>query len=150
MNLQRVFTNGFIIYLGIGIFFLIMDYLSLTHLFYLRVLNLFIVVYGVNRTIKQNYEAGVRGYNTNILAAITTSMVGALLSIGSLLMYIDFKGGEEYLKTLAEGFLFGGGDLSIYQYCIGLLFESAASSMIVSFSLMQYWKGKVEDINKVD
>jgi hypothetical protein len=150
MNLQRVFTNGFIIFLGIGIYFLIMDILGLTHIFFLRVLNLAFVVYGVNRTIKQNYEAGVRGYNTNFLAAIVTSMIGAVLSIASLLIYINFNGGEEYLKTLQEGFLFGGGDLTMYQYCIGLLFEATAASMIVSYSLMLYWKDKVETINKVD
>lgn len=150
MNLQRVFTNGMIIFVGIGVYFLIMDYLGLANQFYLRVLNVFIVIFGVNRTIKQNYEAGVRGYNTNILSAIMTSMVGAILSIGCLLMYINFKGGEAYLKTLQEGFLFGGGNLSMYQYCIGLLFEASAASIIVSFSLMQFWKGKVETINKVD
>ncbi len=156
MNVQRVFINGFIIFLGIGIYFLVMDFLGLSQHFYLRVLNLFIVIYGVNRTISQNQADGIRGYNTNLLAAITTSMIGALLSIASLLTYIYVKGQnytegpEGYLKTLSEGFLFGGGELSIYQYCIGLLFESAATSLIVSFCLMQFWKGKVENINKID
>jgi len=150
MNVQRVFINGFIIFLGIGIYFLIMDFLGLSHHFYLRVLNLFIVIYGVNRTISQNRASGIMGYNTNLVSAIVTSMIGAILSIASLLTYIYIKGGEEYLKTLSEGFLFGGGELSIYQYCIGLLFESAATSLIVSFCLMQYWKSKVETINKVD
>jgi len=150
MNLSRPLTNGFIIFLGIGIYFLIMDFLGLSNHFYLRALNLFIVVYGVNRTIKQNNADGIRGYNTNLLSAIVTSMIGALLSIAALLIYIHFKGGEEYLKTLSEGFLFGGGDLSIYQYCIGLLFESVATSLIVSFCLMQFWKSKVEKIDKVN
>ena len=156
MNVKRVFVNGFIIFLGIGIYFLIMDFLGLSHHFYLRVLNLFIVIYGVNRTISQNRDAGIRGYNTNLLAAFTTSMIGALLSVTALLTYIYVKGQnfvdgpEGYLKTLSEGFLFGGGELSIFQYCIGLLFESAATSIIVSFCLMQFWKSKVENINKID
>lgn len=150
MNVQRVFTNGFIIFLGIGVYFVIMDALGLSHHFYLRVLNLLFVIYGVNRTISQNQADGVRGYNTNLVAAIVTSMIGALLSIASLLGYIYYKGGAEYLETLSEAFLFGGGTLSIYQYCIGLLFEAVAASMIVSFCLMQFWKGKVEHINKID
>jgi hypothetical protein len=151
MNVQRLFINGFIIFFGIGIYFLAMDFLGLSNLFYLRVLNLFIVIYGVNRTISQNRLSGVMGYNTNLLSAIITSMIGAVLSVSSLLAYIYFiKSGEVYLKTLSEGFLFGGGELSIYQYCIGLLFESVASSIIISFCLMQFWKGKVETINKVD
>lgn len=150
MKLSRPFANGFIIFLGIGIYFLIMDFLGLSHHFYLRALNLFIVIYGVNRTISQNNADGVRGYNTNLLAAIVTSMIGALLSVASLLAYIYFRGGEAYLKTLSEGFLFGGGEISIYQYCIGLLFESVATSLIVSFCLMQFWKSKVEKIDKMN
>jgi len=150
MNLSRPFINGVIIFLGIGIYFLIMDFLGLSNHFYLRALNLFIVVYGVNRTISQNNADGVRGYNTNLLAAIVTSMIGAILSVAALLIYIHFKGGEAYLKTLSEGFLFGGGEISIYQYCVGLLFESVATSLIVSFCLMQFWKSKVEKIDKMN
>jgi hypothetical protein len=33
---------------------------------------------------------------------------------------------------------------------MGLLLEGFAASGIVSFALMQYWKDKVEKINKVD
>ncbi|OYU80260.1 MAG: hypothetical protein CFE23_10160 [Flavobacterium sp. BFFFF1] len=150
MKLSREFTNGFIIFIGIGVYFLIMDYLGLSKHFYLRVLNVFIVVFGVNRTISQNYNAGVRGYNTNLVAAIITSLIGAVLSIAGLLTFIYFKGGENYLESLSEEFLFAGGNASIYTYCIGLLFESVAASLIVSFCLMQFWKTKVEKINSVN
>lgn len=150
MKFKREITNGILIFLGIGIYFLILDLLGFSHIFYLRIFNVFIVIYGVNRTIKGNHEAGVRGYFPNFLGAIITSMIGAFLSIAALLIYIEFKGGETYLKNLADSFVFGGGELTIQQYCIGLLFESTAASLAVSFCLMQYWKDKVEIINKVD
>ncbi|WP_026706040.1 hypothetical protein [Flavobacterium soli] len=150
MKLSREFANGFIIFLGIGIYFLVLEYLGLADEFYLRVLNLFIVAFGVNRTIQMNHKDGIRGYNRHLLSAIATSMVGAVLSIGSLLAYIQFRGGENYLEQLSKGFLFGGGELTIHYYCIGLLFESIASSIIISFCLMQWWKDKIEVINKVD
>lgn len=150
MKLSREFANGFIIFLGIGIYFIVLEYLGLADEFYLRVLNLFIVAFGVNRTIQMNYRDGIRGYNRHLLSAIATSMVGAVLSIGSLLAYIQFRGGEVYLEKLSKGFLFGGGELTIHYYCIGLLFESIASSIIISFCLMQYWKDKIEVINRVD
>ena len=150
MQFKREFLNGFLIFLGIGIYFVILEIAGLSDVFYLRLVNVAIVVWGVNRTIKGNVEAGVRGYFTNFIGAIMTSMIGAILSIASLLLYIEIRGGEEYLKNLAENFIFGGGELTIQQYCIGLLFESAAASLAVSFSLMQYWKDKVEVINKVD
>lgn len=150
MKSSRELTNGFIIFLGIGIYFVLLEQLGLSDIFWLRILNAFIVVYGVNRTLKANAAAGIRGYNTNFLSALTTSMIGALLSIAALLGYIYYKGGEPYLKNLADSFIFGGGELSIYQYCIGLLFEAVAASLAVSFCLMQYWKDKVEVIDKAD
>lgn len=150
MKFTREFINGVIIFAGIGAYFLILEVAGLSDQVYLRIFNLLIVAYGVNRTISGNYADGVRGYNTNLLSAIITSMIGAFLSIGSLLAYIQYKGGEPYLKNLADNFIFGGGELTVNHYAIGLLFESTAASLIVSFCLMQYWKDKVEVINKVD
>ena len=150
MKFTRELTNGFIIFLGIGIYFLVLDFLKLSHYPALRIFNIIFVIYGVNRTIKGNKEAGVRGYNTNFLAAVITSMIGAVLSIAALLIYIYFHGGEAYIKNLSDSYIFGGGEISIWQYSIGLLFESVAASLMVSFCLMQYWKDKVEVINKVD
>ena len=150
MKLTRELTNGIIIFVLIGIYFVILDTLKLSHIFPLRIVNAFFVVYGVNRTIKGNKEEGIMGYNRNFLSALITSMIGALLSVACLLAYIYYKGGAEYIKTLADSFIFGGGDISIWQYCIGLLFESVAASLMVSFCLMQYWKDKIEVINKVD
>jgi hypothetical protein len=50
------------------------------------------------------------------------------------------KGGNAYLSKLSGNFLFGGGNPTMNQYCIGLLFEGIASSIIITFTLMQYWK----------
>ena len=150
MKYARELTNGFIIFLGIGIYFLIIQYLGFSDIFILRIFNIVFVVYGVNRSLQQNHADEIRGYNTNLLSAVMTSMIGAILSVACLLAFIEYKGGEVYLKTLSDSFIFGGGELTIQQYCIGLLFESSAASLIVSFCLMQYWKNKVEVINKVD
>jgi hypothetical protein len=150
MKYSREIINGFIIFLGIAIYFLIIQYLGLSDRFYLRVFNILFVVFGINRTIKQNQADGIMGYNVNFLSAIITSMIGAVLSVGALLIYIQLKGGEEFMKSLAKSFIFGGGELTAYHYCIGLFFESVAASFIASFCLMQYWKDKVEVINKVD
>jgi len=150
MKYSRELANGLIIFAGIGIYFLVLQYLGLSDQFILRIFNIIFVVYGVNRTLMQNHSDGIRGYNTNLLSAIITSMIGAVLSVAGLLGFIEFKGGKPYLEKLSESFIFGGGELTIHQYCIGLLFESVAASLMVSFCLMQYWKNKVEVINKVD
>jgi hypothetical protein len=151
MKLKRELINGFIIFIGIGLYFLLLELTGLSDEFYLRLLNIFIVAYGVNRTIRANFEDGVRGYFTHFVSAFITSTIGAILSIAALLIYIQLNGGEAYLKTLADSFLLGGGKVSSYQYCILLLFfESSAGSLSVCYCLMLYWKSKIEVINKVD
>ena len=150
MKFKRELTNGIIMFLGISIYFIILELLGISDQAYLRMLNIVFVIYGVNRTIKANAESGIHGYFTNFISGLITAMIGAILSIIALLIYIDFKGGEQYLQALSENFIFGGGELSIEQYCLGLLFESSAGAFAVVFVLMQYWKGKVETINKID
>lgn len=138
---SREFINGFIIFVGIGIYFLSMEVLGLSDNFFLRILNVFIIFYGINRTIKANIYGGQNDYLFNLTSGALTAFVGVILSIIGLNIYIHIQGGEEYIKTLSEAFLFGGSP-SVYQYCAGLLFEGLASSAIAAFTLMQYWKGK--------
>ena len=151
MKFKRELTNGIIIFIGIAVYFAILELLGLSNNSFLRLLNIFIVGYGVNRTIKGNIEHGITGYFKNFISGFITSTIGAVLSISGLLLYVYLMGGEEYLKSLAHGFLIGGGEVSSYQYTFSLLlFESSAASFIVVYCLMQYWKGKAEIINKVD
>lgn len=150
MKLLRELQNGLIIFLGIGIYFLLMEVAGLSNQPYLRFFNLFIVIYGVNRTLKANFKEDLNGYFKNLISAFITAMFGSILSIIALMIYINYQGGAAYLKMLSSDFLFGGGNPTVLQYCIGLFFESAAASVMICFCLMQYWKTKVEKINKVD
>ena len=150
MKFKNELTNGIIIFLGIGIYFIILELLGISDQAYLRMLNIVFVLYGVNRTIKANAESGNHGYFTNFLSGLATAMIGAVLSVVALLIYINVRGGDEYLKSLSENFIFGGGDISIEQYAMGLFFESTAGAFAVVFVLMQYWKGKDENINTID
>jgi hypothetical protein len=142
MNISREIYNGVMIFIGIGIYFLTMELLGLSDVFLLRLLNIFIVVYFVNKTIKSNYTEGKTAYLDNIISGSLTSLTGVALSVAALLAYISLKGGDAYLAKLSQNFLFGGGQPSMYQYCIGLLFEGIASSIIITFTLMQYWKDR--------
>ncbi len=63
---SREFRNGTIIFVGIGIYFLLMEMLGLSNHFYLRILNVFIVLYGTNRTIKANIYEGQNDYLFNL------------------------------------------------------------------------------------
>ncbi|MGX7668784.1 hypothetical protein [Flavobacterium pedocola] len=141
MVASKEFKNGIIVFVGIGIYFLLMEMMGWSNIFYLRFVNIFIVCYGINRTIKSNIYAGHRDYLFNLTSGAITAFIGVILSVIALNIYIHLRGGAEYIKTLSEAFLFGGSP-SIYQYCVGLLFEGLASSAIAAFALMQYWKGQ--------
>lgn len=125
---------------SIALFFLLMELLNLSDNYYLRILNLLFVFYWVNRTIKQNLMEGQNGYLSNLLSAGFTAIFGVVISIAGLLFYIYNKGGTQYINRLSEQFIFGGA--SVNEYCFGLLFEGLASSMIVVFISMQFWRNK--------
>jgi hypothetical protein len=150
MNVSRIVINGLIIYIGIALFFLLMELIGWSDQVYLRLFNFIFVIYGVNRTIKANYQDHTDGYFTNLVSGIGTAIVSLALGLFSLIGYIEYKGGNEYLNHFSGSYIFGGGDPSLYQFCIGLTIEGVAASVVVSFALMQYWKDKVEKINKVD
>ncbi|MBA9073571.1 hypothetical protein GGR22_001697 [Flavobacterium gossypii] len=150
MKFSRLFINGLIIFIGLGLYFLLIEALDLKDHIYLRLVNFVFVIYGVNKTIKSNYHDGINGYLTNLLSGFLTAMVGLILGLVAFMVYVEYKGGNAYLETFADSYIFGGGDPSLYQFCFGLFIEGSAASMIVSFAMMQYWKDKVEKINHVD
>lgn len=141
MKIARELSNGIIIFAGIAIYFILIELLGLSHILYLRMFNALIVFYGVNRTLKANFNEGKSGYVTNLLSAGLTAVLGVLLSVGGLLAYIYLRGGDSYIDTLSKDFLFGGNP-SANQYCIGVLFEGLASAIIVVFVTMQLWRNK--------
>ena len=141
MKLSKEFYNGALIFAGIGIYFLLMDVLGLAHLFYLRFLNVVFVFYGVNKTVRMNLAEGKNDFISNAVSVLTTSLVGVVLSVLGLVIYSYSKGGDAYVQSLSETFLFGGNP-SVMTYSICLLFEGIASSVIVSLLVLLYWNNR--------
>ena len=141
MKLPKEIINGFIIFIAISIYFMLMQALNLSHLFYLRFLNIIFVFYGVNKTIKQNLNEGNKKFVSNAVSDMFTSVIGVVLSIIALVIYSYVQGGDAFLQSLSETFLFGGNP-SIDTYSISLLFEGVASSVIVTLLLMLYWNNR--------
>ena len=141
MKLPKELTNGLLIFLGISMYFLIMNVLCLANLVYLRLFNILFVFYGVNRTIKMNLAEGNKNFVSDAASAMITSIIGVLLCVLGLLIYSYMQGGDSYVQSLSESFLFGGNP-SINSYCISLFFEGIASSVIVVLLLMLYWNNR--------
>lgn len=141
MKLSKELLNGILIFIGIALYFLLMTILGYENVTFLRVFNIIFVFYGVNRTIQMNLAEGKKVFVTNAVSAMMTSLVGVLLSIIGLLIYSNMKGGDSYVQSLSETFLFGGNP-TVNTYCISLLFEGIASTIIVTLLLMLYWNDR--------
>lgn len=124
-----------------------MEVLGLSQLYFLRILNVFIVIYGLNLAIKTNLKNGKVGYLPNLTSSALTGFIGIGLGIIGLVAYLKIRGGEQYMNQLSEAFLFGG-EPSIAEYSFGLFIEGIASVLIVAFINMQYWRTK--DVFKDD
>ena len=138
MKLPKELVNGFIIFIGIGLYFLLMEFLGLADMYSLRLFNILFVFYGTNKTLKSNFAEGKTILASNAVSALFTSLSGVFLSIIGLIIYIYIKGGAIYIETLSETFLFGGNP-SIITYSASLLFEGIISAVLVTFMLMLYW-----------
>jgi len=141
MKLSKEFYNGVIIFIGIALYFLLMEALHLSNAYFLRLFNIVFVYYGVNRTLKSNFAEGKTNLADNAISALLTALFGVFLSISGLVAYIYAKGGDDYIKTLSDTLLFVGSP-SVMTYNISLLFEGIVSAVIVTFSLMLFWKKK--------
>ena len=141
MKISKEITNGFFMFLGIGTYFLIMEVLGLSNNYILRIFNVLIVIYFLNKTIKFNIENGKKGYLVNMMSAALTGVVGIVLGIIGLALYIQFRGIENTVARLSKEFLFGGNP-TLGEYCISLLFEGLASVLMVVFINVQYWQTK--------
>ncbi len=141
MKISKEFFNGATIFVGIGVYFLLMNALGFADVFYLRLLNILFVFYGVNKTIQMNVAEGKKNFVTNAVSAMKTSLVGVFLSIIGLIAYSYMKGGDKYVQSLSETFLFGGNP-AVMTYSLCLLFEGVASSVIVTMLLMLHWNNR--------
>jgi hypothetical protein len=141
MKLPKELLNGILIFIGIALYFLLMTILGYENVTFLRVFNIIFVFYGVNRTIQMNLAEGKKVFASNAVSAMMTSLVGVLLSVVGLLIYSHVKGGDSYVQSLSETFLFGGNP-TVNTYCISLLFEGIASTIIVTLLLMLYWNDR--------
>lgn len=141
MKLPKEFINGFIIFVCLAGYFFLMEIFGLSKIHYLRFLNVFIVYFGIHRTLKSNFAEKKLGYLPNLISSALTATIGILLSVIAFVLYVYFRGGQMYLDQLSEGILFGGTP-TVTEYVFGLLFEGIASALVVVFISMQYWQNK--------
>lgn len=138
---KRNYTIRFGIYMFlsmVGLFFL-MKLVGLEKVTELRLLNVLIAGYFSNRLALNNLiEDSEINYVSNLGSLLFANQIAVFLCCISLVLYVKLID-PALMASLGNGF-FLGKNLAIEQIAIAILMEGSAVSIIVSFSVMQYWK----------
>jgi hypothetical protein len=144
MKISKEIINGLIIFTGIGLYFFFMKLTGLEKLNYPRFLNIFIVYYGMSRTLQANKEQNLLGFGKNLFGIIQTGLIGVVLSVVGLYVYIYSNGGQPCLDHLSQGYLFGK-EPTVGEYCFAVFSEGIGSIVILTFINMQLLKRKASE-----
>lgn len=153
-NFKTELKVGLLIAGCLGLYFLIIESAGLSNVAFLRLFNIVFVIVGINISIKANLAKGNNGYLENFGSSIVASFSGILVSIIGLWCYVSIFKDDLFLKDLAASVIINGEDIMLTQFCVALLIEGLASSLVLAFISMQYWKNvthtsRVHFFNKI-
>lgn len=128
-------------FLSIGGFFLLMNYIGYGHVTELRIVNVLFVVLFSNLLAKRNWIDDARvEYLGNFLSVLSANIINVVLCMIGFILYTGLFD-PDYISSISSGILWDANS-SLAEVLIALFFEGMASSAVVSFSVMQYWKSK--------
>ena len=140
--------KGFVTFLLLGSYFLVMKATGLVHMIEFRLLNVFIMFYGCYTAVKiakANLEDFnfLKGYGAGLLTALTASILFTFFG----LLYIELINPSFINEIRSEGML------GIYQnkyIAVGQIFiEGAASGILLThISVMRFKKTISEDLQE--
>ncbi len=140
-----VWKQSILIYIGIVSFFFVMKVFGLDNIVELRALNFIFVFFGVNKAIKLNIiNNGEVDYLSNFSLGILTAVTALIMVILSLVIYLDFID-PGFLEVMQQVRVWGA-QIDVLMVAFGIAVEGFASSVIISFILMQYWKRRFVDL----
>lgn len=126
-------------YAGIVLYFLLMKLCGWEEIVFLRVLNIGIVVFMTNRLAKLNLSENPNlEYHTALGSLFLANGLAVVLSVASFAFYAKIID-PSFMAHFRGGVLWDT-HITLSQALASLVLEGAASSFIVSFVVMQYWK----------
>lgn len=129
-----VLRNGIILFLLLGLYFLLLDALGWANNIYLRLVNFIFIFFILRNTIKRAVKKG-ENYPIKFLLGLVTVGIGITLSVIVLyyFLYAFQPDIERYANTVMAAH-------SYFGLCLALLIESWASSIILLFIMLQFYK----------
>jgi hypothetical protein len=141
---EQSIRNGLLTALALVAYFMLMNFLNLTHVLWLRYFNFIIMTAGVFYSIKI-YKSKVQPEKLNYLEGLAVGFLTAFVSVFSFSFFIYF-----YLRSLNPGFMdylhaneFMGQYLNAGAASFIIFIEGISSGAIASFVSMQYFKGSL-------
>ncbi len=130
----NAFRNGLLIFLFIGVYFVLLELLGLTDNIFLRFVNFLFVIIGVNNTLKKATKENL-DYLKKFAAALFAPFLGVLLSALALFIYLTAFETDlsAYAMTLIPA-------KTNFSFAAVIFVEGFLSSLMLVFIMMQYWK----------
>ena len=139
-NTQMTLKYGFYSFLGIASFFLLMKLAGWEEYAGLRSFNIIIALFFTNALARKNvHKYPDMNYLESLASLFLSNALAVVLSGVGFIMYVRLID-PELLSHFNGGVLWGGRDISLFQFAAFLFLEGMAGSIIISFSIMQYWK----------
>ncbi|MDX1653418.1 MAG: hypothetical protein R3277_13050 [Brumimicrobium sp.] len=131
---KQALKNGILIFLLIGLYFILLEALGLTDNISLRFVNFFFVLVGVNNTLK-HVSKEKANYLQKFKAGVLTVFIGIALSTIALFAYLELFDAElnQYAMTIFPAH-------TNIAFAGTIFVEGFVSSLMVVFIMLQYWK----------
>jgi len=136
LSRSNAIRNGLILFVMLGIYFLILDFFAVADNIFLRLLNYVFIFLIVNNSLKLAVKNG-EGYLSKLAIGITTVFIAMTLGAISLFIYFQIYEPdlERYISSVIAANSYGG-------MCVALYIQSLASSFILVFIMAQLYKNK--------
>ena len=139
---------GIYMFLSMAVLFFAMKLVGLEKITELRLLNVLIAAFFSNRLAQVNLiEDSDIDYVSNFGSLFFANLIAVVLSCVGLIFYVNVID-SGFMESLGNGF-FLGKNLDINKIAVAVLLEGSAASIIVSFSIMQYWKNVKRKTRKI-
>jgi len=121
-------------------YFLLMKVLGLEANFYLRIFNFVILIGGVFLLFNSQIKNGKKSvtYFEGLGLGFRSTVTSVVVFIAFLAAYIYFLD-PEFMAILQSSQIWGN-NLDLLEVAVAILIEGIASSFVISFGMMQYFK----------
>ena len=148
-NNNNTFRIGIYMFLTIVAFFFVTKIAGLEQYTELRLFNIFIILYFSNRLARLNLiKMKNINYLNNLGSVFIANLMNVVLCSVSFFSYLTWTD-PGLIKVIENSFLLGH-HLTARSIVMALMVEGLASSIIVSFGVLQYWKSYKIDLMKSD